>query len=171
MSEKLKKGQRLRLFYAELAKEAPPGSLNESRNLMAQVMNRIESSYALDDPEPMTIPELPDWRNAEYGKGGAYIPLINGAIHINANGAAGFYDSYKKHYAFTLRSASGADFVPKIDYIYSLEAAQARCKTSMAATSAKVKENVEKPIPTDPSEMSLKKISWLDRIARFLKLK
>lgn len=42
MSEKLKKGQRLRLFYAELAKETPPGSLNESRNLMAQVMNRIE---------------------------------------------------------------------------------------------------------------------------------
>ncbi|MGE1154357.1 hypothetical protein [Pseudomonas kitaguniensis] len=169
MSEKLKKGQRLDLFYAELAKEAPPGSLNESRNLMAQVMNRIESSYAPGDPEPMSIPELPHWLNAEYGQGGAYIPLINGAIHINASGAAGFYDSFKKHYAFTLRSASGADFVPELDYIYSLDAAQARRKALMAATSAKVEENVRKPIPADTVEMPLKKISWLDRVARFLK--
>ncbi|AUO21154.1 hypothetical protein C0058_03820 [Pseudomonas sp. NC02] len=80
-------------------------------------------------------------------------------IESDVSGAAGFYDSSKKHYAFTLRSASGADFVPELDYIYSSEAAQAWRKASMCATSAEVEENVRKPISADTVEMPLKKIS------------
>ncbi|MBX8493279.1 hypothetical protein [Pseudomonas cichorii] len=169
MTENLKKGQRLKLFYQELEKQPPPHSLEESRALMAKVMKSTESKYAPEDPDPMTIPELSHWTVAEYGQGGAYIPLINGQVHINANGAAGFYDSYKSHYAFTMPSIGGVDFVPESNYTYSWSDAQIRQRTKKVTVPAEVAEIAPLTTVAENPEPASRKIGWWDRIASFFK--
>lgn len=152
MAEKLKKGQRLQLFYDELAKEAQPRSVVESRNMMAEVMKRIESKHAPGDSDPMTIPELSHWTVAKYGQDGAYIPLINGEIHINANGAAGFHDSRMGQYAFVMSSADGADFAPEVGYRYSYEDAQARHKAVTVTASTDVTDTASSEAPCEVAD-------------------
>ncbi len=78
---------------------------------MAQVLQQVEDQYAPVDSEKMTIPKLTDKMVVSYGAGGFFLPLIGGEIHINANGAAGFYDCYKGKYQLEISSASGVSFL------------------------------------------------------------
>jgi len=116
----LSKGQRLELFYEALKKAPRPSSPQESRATAAKVLEQIENEHAPDGEEKMTVPELEHRFNVPYGRGGVYIPLINGEIHINATGATGYHDSNKgiPMYRLVLESADGTPFEPIPDFKY-----------------------------------------------------
>jgi hypothetical protein len=116
----LSKGQRLELFYEALKKAPRPSNPQESRDTAATVLEQIENKYAPEGEEKMTIPKLEHRFNVPYGRGGIYIPLINGEIHINATGATGFYDCNRGDplYRLVLTSANGTPFEPVPDFKY-----------------------------------------------------
>lgn len=116
----MRKGQRLEEFYNLMRAQPLASTPQQSRDTAARVMLQVENSHAPLGEEKMTIPEIGHWMNVEYGIGGKYIPLINGAIHINANGATGYYDASTDNprYRLTLSSANGTAFVPVAGFRY-----------------------------------------------------
>lgn len=116
----LKKSERLDLFYKALINEPLSSSPQESRDTAARVLKKIEDKYAPEGEEKMTVPELGYRLNVAYGIGGVYIPLIQGEIHINANGATGYRDLKKCLYTYrlTLAAKNGTPFksIPGFKY-------------------------------------------------------
>lgn len=116
----LRKSERLDLFYKAMIDEPRSSSPQESRDTAARVLKEIEDKYAPAGEEKMTVPELGYRLNVAYGIGGVYIPLIQGEIHINANGATGYRDLKKCFYTYrlTLPAQNGTPFksIPGFKY-------------------------------------------------------
>ncbi len=116
----LRKSERLDLFYKALIDEPRSSCPQESRDTAARVLKQIEDEHVPDGEKKMTVPEFGHIYNVAYGIGGLYIPLLDGEIHINANGATGYRDLKKcrSTYQLTLEAKDGTPFEPIPDFRY-----------------------------------------------------
>lgn len=141
----LSKGERLTRLYDELKKKPPARSPSEAWTTVSDELALIEQDYAPAGSEKMKILPLDNWMVQPYGPGGFYIPLINGDIRINANGAVGIYNSYTGAYELQKAGADGNAFseVPGWKYDFNVSKTE-KPSSSQPKT---IMEQTEEPDP------------------------
>lgn len=106
----MSKGERLARLYEVLKEKPAANSPAEAWQIVAAELALIEQDHVPAESDKMKILPLDDWMVQPYGPGGVYIPLINGDVRINANGAIGIYNAYEDKYELQKAGADGHAF-------------------------------------------------------------
>ncbi|HHN5113598.1 TPA: CPBP family intramembrane glutamic endopeptidase, partial [Pseudomonas aeruginosa] len=106
-----------------MLKEKPAAnSPVEAWKIIADELALIEQDHVPAGLDRMTIHPLDYWMVQPYGAGGFYIPLINGSVRINANGALGIYNAYADKYELQKAGANGVAFTEVAGWHYDFSA-------------------------------------------------
>ncbi|MFS6536541.1 hypothetical protein V6D52_04465 [Idiomarina loihiensis] len=111
----MNKKERIEIFDERMKEQEPASCPNSAWKLLSDVLASVESEYAPEAEEKMTILSLSNKDVKAYGQGGYAIPLIGYTIYLNPNGAIQIENAYKRGKPSV--ELPGADGIPfeKVD--------------------------------------------------------
>lgn len=139
----MSKGERLARLYEVLKEKPAASSPAEAWKIVADELALIEQDHVPAGLDRMTIHPLDYWMVQPYGAGGFYIPLINGSVRINANGALGIYNAYAGKYELQKAGGNGLAFTEVAGWNYDFSSKKPE-QSSIGQSAEAMRQSVEK---------------------------